>query len=217
MQQLNIRIETSHSEVEARVVFWRKQFEPCKEGVVLLDRVAIFRNGEEPEWSDQMTTLITQLLGNEFILCVPGTHPSPPDELGQLINYEIVTLLDGWEIYFALLDNLKCSHFLRHYSFPTFDVVWSDKRLVKYLNRINCFDIFDTSIENGRLNPSGFIVEYILSEASPLVLQPYDALDTGDPIVVYKKDSVYLPYDDVPVRLVGYGWIIQDGMVTFER
>lgn len=218
MQQLNIRIETSHSEVEARVVFWRKQFDSCGGGTVLLDRVAIFRNGEDADWHKEMTRLVTEVLGDEFILCVEGgLSPSPPEELSQLVDYEIVKLLDNSELYLIPLDSFRCSYFLKRYSFPTLDALWSDKRLVKHLTRIKYLDLFGVQIENGRMSLPSFIVEYILSEASLLVLQPYEMLDTGDPILVYKKNGVFLPYDDVPVRLVGHGWIIKNGIVTFER
>lgn len=231
MQRIVASINTLHPNIGAEVIFLRDEFPCSADGIVLVERVPIFRCCapkewttvlSDEEWANEMTRMISVLLGKEFSLILEGgVSPSPPSQLSELSSYQIRTLSDNSEIY-ILSFNLKfCKYFLQHYNFSTFDALWCSPSFVERLltdRTVQYRDLFGVEIAQGSLRLPNYLVEYLVRNMTPLILQPYDLLDTGDPIVVYNKEVgiSYTP-DPVVVRLPEWGWTIQDGIVIFER
>jgi hypothetical protein len=231
MQKIVASINTVHPNIGAEIIFLRDEFSYSAEGVALVDRVPIFRCCapkdattvlSDEEWGTEMTEIVNNLLGKEFFLILEGgVSPSPPSQLSELSSYQTITLSDDSEIYLLLLNPESCRYFLRNYSFQTLDALWCnpsfvERVLVSKMAQYN--DLFGVKIVQGSLRLPNYLVGYLLEEKIPLILQPYDLLDTGDPIVLYNKEMGigYHP-DPVAVRLPEWGWTIQDGVVTFER
>lgn len=231
MQRIVASINTLHPNIGAEVIFLRDEFPCSADGIVLVERVPIFRCCvpkewttvlSDEEWANEMTRMISVLLGKEFSLILEGgVRPSPPSQLSELSSYQTRTLSDNSEIYILLLNIKYCEIFLLHYNFQTLDALWCGPSFVERLladRTVQYSDLFGVEIIQGSLKLPNYLVDYLLEGMSPLILQPYDLLDTGDPIVVYNKEMgiSYTP-DPVVVRLPEWGWTIQDGIVTLER
>lgn len=231
MQRIIASINTMHPNIGAEVIFLRDEFPYSADGVALVGRVPIFRCCaprewttvlSDEEWAIAMASMISDFLGKEFSLILEGgVSPSPPSQLSELSSYQIMALYDNSEIYILSFNVEFCKYFLQHYNFSTLDALWCSPSFVERLlidRMVQYRDLFGVEIVQGSLRLPNYLVEYLVGNTTPLILQSYDLLDTGDPIVVYNKEVgiSYTP-DPVVVRLPEWGWTIRDGIVIFER
>ncbi|GIV12544.1 MAG: hypothetical protein KatS3mg021_0826 [Fimbriimonadales bacterium] len=218
MQQVAVRWATTEPHIEARVVFLREQFRRSAEEAILIERVPIFRHSAD--WARAMTQLVRAWMGDEFCLVLEGgIRPSPPEKLFALANSRLLTLSDGSELYLLHFEPQACQQFLQSYDFPTLDALWCRPDFVERIASQEVIHAnFGAEIAGGRLCLPEYLAAYLSESRAPVILQPYDLLDTGDPIIVYRVGASvpHFPEADT-VRLPEWGWTLRDGIVSLER